>query len=154
MSLDSQDGWAARRNGTCYSNEAMLYSGAGIVKCCPSDKIISEDDTTNFARCLDTKNKSAMVPPQCSNSSLALWRGYLGFFCCDQDLAGYSTPDPYKGCASEDMIDTNNSWTRMTKYVALSGKWLEQSTCFYQLKLRPANWTRQFRPPRLYQGYR
>lgn len=92
------------------------------MKCCPSDKVIFVDQVTNLARCLDTKDTAQQVPQQCSNSSLTLWKDSLGYFCCDQDLTGFANLDHYKGCASEAMIDKNNTWTRVTKFATISGK--------------------------------
>ncbi|KAI0154868.1 hypothetical protein GGR57DRAFT_511828 [Xylariaceae sp. FL1272] len=92
MATTYDQGWAIRRNNSCYSGieQDCGETAHSYHACCPTSSKCSKR-SKDYVCCPDGEDCTAdlTVGPYCANSSWVMFNNH-GFFCCDRGAVGYN----------------------------------------------------------------
>lgn len=105
MSVQPRAGWAVRRDQGCLHTklgfEVGHHTWGDWWACCPpKTQWKTAGVEQNNTRCDYGDTTGDSSPVQCANSSLSLW-WQAGYFCCEENLMGYTYSDDSSGCATK-----------------------------------------------------
>ncbi|KAF2102323.1 hypothetical protein NA57DRAFT_54239 [Rhizodiscina lignyota] len=105
----SSEGFAIRRNGSCFSNQGEVDCGptwGPFHACCPHGAFCPSTENLNYynAYCCDKRNTNCTADiiktgPYCADTSWQLYNNE-GYFCCAPALKGFSSDSNSDGCAN------------------------------------------------------